>query len=103
MIFGTNYHNFKVEYGVYRDGHVRNFFNPFVNVLDLLLALTEKKYDNVQFFFINKLFVSFVNELKINVSLWSLIESSINFQKLTFVNGTLPSPRYVGEWVKSGV
>ena len=43
-------------------------------------------------FFINELFV-FINELKINVSLRSLTESSINFQKLPFVNGTLPSAR----------
>ena len=46
---------------------------------------------NVQFFFINELFVSFVKELKINYSLRSITESSVNFQKLPLVNGTLPS------------
>ena len=45
-------------------------------------------------FFIKERLVSFVNELKINVSFRSLTESSVNFQKLPFVNGTLPSPKY---------
>ena len=42
-------------------------------------------------FFINELFVSFVNELKINGTFRLLTESSVNFQKLPFVNATLPS------------
>ena len=37
-------------------------------------------------------FGSFVNELKINDSFRLITESSFDFQKLSFVNETLPSP-----------
>ena len=44
---------------------------------------------SVHFF---KQFVLFINELTINGSFRSLTESSVNLQKLSLVNGILPSP-----------
>ena len=49
-----------------------------------------------QFCFFNEWFVSFVNELRIKCSFSSLTESSDDFQKLPFVNGTLTSSSF--EW-----
>ena len=53
---------------------------------------------NVQLISFNERFVSFVNELNINVSFRSLTETSVDFLKLPFVNGTLSSPIPNNNW-----
>ena len=55
------------------------------------LFLVSIRYFKRSVFCFNKQFVFFVNKLKINGYFCSLTESSVIFQKLPFVNGTLPS------------
>ena len=62
------------------------------NEIVCYLFLVSVRYVKVHSFVFNERFVSFVIELKMKGSFRSLTESSVNFLKLSFVNGTLPSP-----------
>ena len=55
------------------------------------------RFYTVNFFF--KLLTRFVNVLKINGFLRSLTDTSVNFRKPPFVNGTLPSPKFLTGYI----
>ena len=65
-------------------------------IVRYLFFVSVRYFKRSALFFSIELFALFVNDLKINVSLRSLTEGSVNSQKLPFFNGTLPSPRCSG-------